>query len=138
MVIRNKSANKESWIKYVFREDYANKILQYAREQYGDEPEYLWAQYPEYAVLRRKDTQKWYALLMNIPKNRLGLDGEETVEVVDLRFDVDKLPSKIDNKSIFPGYHMNKKHWITVLLDGSVQLGEILGYLDKSFVLAKK
>ena len=130
--------NIGSCIKYVFREDYTKRILQYASEQYGDEPEYLWQDYPEYAVLRRKDTKKWYALLMNIPKKRLKLEGDETVEVVDLRFDVDELPSKIDNVRYFAGYHMNKKHWITILLDGSVPLEEILGYVDKSYILAKK
>ena len=126
------------FIRYVFREEYTKKILQYAAEQYGDEPEYLWEQYPEYAVLRRADSRKWYALLMNIPQKRLKLEGDEMVEVVDLRFDVDELPSKIDNKSFFAGYHMNKKHWITILLDGSVPLDEIIGYVDKSYDLAKK
>ena len=138
MIYKDKSANKDSWIKYVFKEDYAKKILQYASEQYGNDPEYLWERYPEYAVLRRADNRKWYALLMNLPEKRLGLDGDKTVEVVDLRFDVDELPSKIDNKSFFAGYHMNKKHWITVLLDGSVALDEILDYVDKSYALAAK
>ena len=122
----------------VFREDYTKKILQYATEQYGDKPEYLWTQYPEYAVLRRKDNRKWYALLMNIPQKRLKLEGDESVEVIDLRFDVEELPLKIDNKRFFAGYHMNKKHWITILLDGSVPLSEILEYVDKSYSLAKK
>ena len=136
--MKNKTKNIGSCIKYVFREDCAKKILQYAAEQYGDEPEYLWEQYPEYAVLRRRDSHKWYAILMNIPKKRLGLDGDEMVEVVDLRFDVDELPRKVDGKSFFFGYHMNKKHWITILLDGSVVLDEILDYVDKSYNLAKK
>ena len=122
----------------VFREDYTKKILQHALETYGDEPEYLWQDYPEYAVLRRRDNRKWYALLMNIPKKRLKLDGDEMMEVVDLRFDVDELPKKIDNERYFAGYHMNKKHWITILLDGSVPLDEILVYVDKSYNLAKK
>ena len=134
----NKTKNSGSNIKYVFREDNAKKILQYASEQYGDEPEYLWEQYPEYAVLRRKDSRKWYALLMNIPCKRLGIDCDGMVEVVDLRFDVDELPNKIDNARYFAGYHMNKKHWITILLDGSVPLEEILGYVDESYALAKK
>lgn len=130
--------NKGSCIKYVFREDCAQKILQHAAEQYGDDPEYLWAEYPEYAVLRRKDTGKWYALLMNISKSKLGLDSDEMVEVVDLRFDVDELPNKVDGVKYFRGYHMNKKHWITILLDGSVALEEILNYVDKSYALARK
>ena len=126
------------YIRYVFREEITKKILQHAAEQYGDEPEYLWQDSPEYAVLRRKDNRKWYALLMNIPKKYLKLGGDETVEVVDLRFDVDELPQKVDNVRYFRGYHMNKKHWITILLDGSVPLDEILGYVDSSYSLASK
>ena len=76
-------------LKYIFKENFTQKILQYAQEQYGSDPEYLWDNYPEFAVLRRRDNKKWYALLMNISKKKLGLDGDEMVEVVDLRFDVD-------------------------------------------------
>lgn len=122
----------------VFREDYTKKIIQHAAELYGDAPEHLWKDSPEYAVLRRSDNRKWYVLLMSIPEKRLGIGGDETVEVVDLRFDAEELPSKIDNKSYFAGYHMNKKHWITILLDGSVPLDEILDCVDKSYALAKK
>ena len=122
----------------VFKEDYTRKILEYAREKYGDEPEYLWKDSPEYAVLRRADNRKWYVLIMQIPRKRLKLDGNDIVEVVDLRFDVDELPRKVDGVSYFYGYHMNKKHWITILLDGSVPLDEILACVDKSYALAKK
>lgn len=121
----------------VFKQNFTREILSYAKEKYGDEPEYLWKDYPEYAVLRRKDKQKWYALLMTIPQSRLKLDGDEMIEVVDLRFDVEELPLKVDGVRYFYGYHMNKKHWITILLDGSVPLEEILDYVDKSYVLAK-
>lgn len=125
-------------LKYIFKENISNEILQYASEQYGSDPEYLWADYPEFAVLRRRDNDKWYALLMNLPAKRLGLQGDEMIEVVDLRFDPDELPHKLDGKRYFPGYHMNKKHWITVALDGSVPLDEILDYVDKSYELANK
>ena len=122
----------------VFKQDFTKEVVRYAREKYGDEPEYLWADLPDAAVIRRKDTKKWYVLLMKIPQKRLGLDGENVIEIVDLRFDVDELPLKIDGQRYFAGYHMNKKHWITILLDGSVPLAEILDYVDKSYQLAKK
>ena len=35
--------------------------------------------------------------------------------------------------SVTPGYHMNKKHWNTVLLDGSVPDKIILSWIDHSF-----
>ncbi|MCH5160102.1 MAG: MmcQ/YjbR family DNA-binding protein [Clostridiales bacterium] len=122
----------------VFKEDYAKKIILYAKEKYGDEAEYLWQDLPDAAVIRRKDSRKWYVLLMAVLPKRLGLDGKEPIEIVDLRFDADELPNRIDNVSYFAGYHMNKKHWITILLDGSVSLDEILAYVDKSYALAAK
>ena len=122
----------------VFKEDYTKKIIQYAKEKYGDEAEYLWEDLPNAAIIRRKDNRKWYVLLMTVLPKRLGLKGDEPIEIVDLRFDTDELPNKIDNERFFAGYHMNKKHWITILLDGSVALNEILGYVDKSYILAKK
>ena len=121
----------------VFKEDYTRKILQYAAEKYGDEAEYLWDDLPNAAVIRRADNRKWYVLLMTVLPKRLGLSGDEPIEIVDLRFDVDELPKKVDGVSYFLGYHMNKKHWITILLDGSVPLDEILGYVDESYKLAK-
>lgn len=121
----------------IFRENCAHKVIEYAREKYGDELEFLWERYPDAAVLRRKDNQKWYALFMTIPKSKLGLDSDELAEIIDLRFDVDELPKKVDGERYFPGYHMNKKHWITMLLDGSVPFEEILNYLDESYKSAK-
>ena len=122
----------------VFKQQLTLKILQHAKEQYGDLPEYLWSDLPDAAVVRRKDNRKWYVLLMTVLPKRLGLNGDEPIEIVDLRFDVDELPTKIDGKRYFAGYHMNKKHWITILLDGSVPIEEILNYVDKSYLLAKK
>ena len=122
----------------VFKEDYTRKILQYSAEKYGDEAEYLWDDLPNAAVIRRADNRKWYVLLMTVLPKRLGLSGDKPLEIVDLRFDVDELPNKVDGVRYFHGYHMNKKHWITILLDGSVPLAEILAYVDESYVLAKK
>ena len=115
----------------------SHKAIEYAREKYGDELEFLWERYPDAAVLRRKDNQKWYALFMTIPKSKLGLDSGEPAEIIDLRFDMDELPKKVDGERYFPGYHMNKKHWITMLLDGSVPIEEILDCIDESYKLAK-
>ena len=122
----------------VFKQDFTREILAYAKTKYNDEPEYLWNDLPDAAVIRRKDTKKWYVLLMTVLPKRLGLEGDEPIEIVDLRFDADELPLKIDGQHYFAGYHMNKKRWITILLDGSAPLAEILDYVDKSYELAKK
>ena len=113
------------------------KVARYARERYGDELEFLWERYTDAAIIRRRDNRKWYALFMTVAKSKLGLEGNEPAEIIDLRFDADELPKKVDGKRYFPGYHMNKKHWITMLLDGSVPLKEILMCLDESYKSAK-
>lgn len=51
----------------------------------------------------------------------LKCDPDHSVELRDI-FD-----------GILPGYHMNKKHWISVLLDGSVPSGEIQRLIDVSY-----
>ena len=121
----------------IFGGQFSKKVIDYAREKYGDELEFLWEKYPDAAVLRRKDNRKWYALFMTIPKAKLGLDSGEVAEIIDLRFDADELAKKVDGERYFHGYHMNKKHWITMLLDGSVPLEEILNCLNESYALAK-
>lgn len=123
--------------KDVFKQDYSRQVIRFASETYGDEPEYLWNKFPECAVLRRKDNNKWYALLITVARNKLGFDSNEIAEVLDLRFDPTELPLKVDGKKYFLGYHMNKKHWITIILDGSVPIDEIFDYIKQSYLLAK-
>ena len=62
-------------------------ILTYVRKKFGTEPEYPWARYPHYAVLRHQQGRKWYALIMDVPPDRLGLDGDGPVEIINLKSD---------------------------------------------------
>lgn len=128
---------KKCFKRLYFRRNCTQAVLDYAFKRHGDLPEFLWERFPDTAVLRRKDTGKWYAVVLTIQKNKLGLEGEEVVEVIDLRFDPERIEEKIDRKRFFGGYHMNKKHWITVLTDGSVEAEEICSYLEWSYVAAK-
>lgn len=121
----------------VFKEERAHAVINYVREKYGDELEFLWGDAPD-AIWRRKDNRKWYAVLMVISKRKLGLDSDEVVSVIDLRIDPEVLPKVVDGKKYFAGYHMNKKSWLTMCLDGSVPEKEICDKLDKSYELAKK
>lgn len=40
--------------------------------------------------------------------------------------------------AVIPGYHMNKKHWNTIILDGSIPRGEIERMIDNSYLLVIK
>ncbi len=120
----------------VFKARQSVDLIAYVREKYGDELEFLWEKFPDSAIWRRRDSQKWYGVLLTVSRRKLGLPSEETVEIVDLRGDPELLKRIVDNKRYFPGWHMNKKHWYTIVLDGSVPLEQICRNLDQSYFLA--
>ncbi len=126
------------FVRQVFRLEMTHVLLAYALETYGEEPEYLWDKFPDNAVLRRKDNGKWYAAILTVERKKLGLAGEGSVEVADLRADPAEVPRLVDNVKIFGGWHMNKKHWISLPLDGSVPFREIAEFLEESRNIAAK
>jgi len=114
-------------------------VLAYIKEQYDSEPEYLWARSPNNAAIRHRDSKKWFAaLLLELPRKTLGLPGEGRVDILNVKCDPLMKGSLLDGRRFLPGYHMNKEHWITVLLDGSVPAGEIFPLIDMSFQLTEK
>lgn len=122
----------------VFKTVMAQRLIAHVRETYGDELEFLWEKFPDNAVWRRRDTGKWYAALLTVAGNKIGLNSPEKIEILDLRLEPETLAALIDNTHYFPGYHMNKKHWYTVCLDGSVAFEELCERIDTSYRLAKK
>ncbi|MCD7780306.1 MAG: MmcQ/YjbR family DNA-binding protein, partial [Candidatus Gastranaerophilales bacterium] len=119
----------------VFKSNITLELIDYINKKYGDKLEYLWEKFPNNAIVRRKDNSKWYAAFLTVPKEKLGLDSKTVVEIIDLR--AENVERNIDNKNVFAGYHMNKKHWITIILDGSVSSQIIKVKIDKSYTLAK-
>lgn len=63
--------------------------------------------YPKYVVLRHSNDKKWYAVIMNVLRNKLGLEGEEGVDILDVKADPIMAGSFLLEKGILPGYHMN-------------------------------
>lgn len=111
-------------------------VIKYIKEKFNDDLEYLWEKFPEDAIWRNKENNKWYGALLKISCIKLGLESDEITEILDLRYQKEDIKNIIDNKKIFPGYHMNKKSWITIKLDGSVELKEIYKLIDNSYQLS--
>ena len=128
---------KECFEDEIFKTDYTNEIVDYIKNKYGDELEFLWERSPKTAVIRRKYGKKWYALILTLSKRKLNLDSDEAVEIINLHNNPEEIEKLIDNKRYFPAYHMNKKHWCTICLDGTVELEKIYKLIDISYELAK-
>lgn len=121
----------------VFKSTQSQKLIEYVRQEYGDELEYLWEKFPDNAIWRRKDNKKWYAALLTVSRRKLGMESDELVEIIDLRSEPQALARLVDNTRYYPGWHMNKKHWYTIVLDDSVPLAEICHRINESYLLAK-
>ena len=128
---------KECFEDEIFKANYTKEIITYVKNKYGDKLEFLWEKSPKNAVVRRKSSNKWYAVILTVSKRKLNLDSDEIIEVINLHNTVEEIKKLIDNKKYFPAYHMNKKYWCTICLDGTVELKEIYKLIDISYELAK-
>ena len=109
----------------------------YILNHYSTEPDYPWADTPRAAVFRHAGNRKWFALVMEVPRDKLGLAGTEQLDIVNFKCDPILISSLHGEPGIFPAYHMNKSSWITAALDGSVQTETIELLLDVSYELTK-
>lgn len=102
---------------------------------YSAGPHYLWEDAPDYAVFRHGDDGKWFAILMPVRRDRLGLPGEGTVDTVNVKCEPYFPDTLIADGIGRPAYHMNKTHWISLPLDGSVPDDLFFALVQKSFEL---
>lgn len=109
-------------------------VFQYVRKKYKSEIEYLWLRFPSYAVFRHRDNQKWYGIVMDISRAKLGLNGDELVDVLNVKLDSPLLVDLLTREDgYFPGYHISRGNWVSILLDGSVPLDEVCAWIDRSW-----
>lgn len=106
-------------------------------ETYNTDPDYPWEDTPDAAVFRHGNNRKWFALIMRVGRDRLGLSGEGDIDIVNLKCDPLMLGSMLLEPGFFPAYHMSKAHWISAALDGSARKEQILELLDLSFELTE-
>ncbi len=110
-------------------------IAKYIKDKYKASPEYLWKRYPDYAVFRHEDNRKWFAIIIDVDADKLGLPCTERIDIIDVKIDDLMLRDiLLQQEGFLPAYHMNKDSWITILLDGTVKADEICNMIDASFL----
>lgn len=104
-------------------------------ERYSADQDSPFLKYPELVVFRHPNSRKWFALLMRIAKNKLGLDGDGMIDVLNVKCDPLLIGSLREEPGIFPAYHMSKANWITLAIDGGPPEDQIAWLLDLSYEL---
>ena len=92
------------------------EFLTYCLRAFDTTPDYPFDDWMESAVLRHKESRKWYAIAMRVSRRKFGMDSDETVDVVNLKLPTEMFGSFGADVGVYPAYHMNKLHWISVLL----------------------
>lgn len=119
-----------------FKSSQANRIAKKIQEKYGDIPEFAWEDSPGFGIFRHSNHQKWYGLIMNISKTKLGGEEKE-VEIINLKLTKPNVQSLQNQKGYYKAYHMNKENWISILLDDTLLDEEIMKWIDESYQLTK-
>ena len=114
-----------------------NELFAYVKATFGTEPDYPWPQEPEYAVLRHTDNGKWYGIVISVPQSKLGLPGKGNVEIINVKSAQVLDMLLYGDPGILPAYHMNKKHWITILLESGFAEKELRALLMESYRLTQ-
>ena len=111
-------------------------LFNYCKESYGTSPDYPFENDFETAVLRHSDSRKWYAIVMNVSRRKFGFDSDEMISVVNLKLPTEMFGSFSPLDGVYPAYHMNKLHWISVLMPDATD-GLIKFLLKASFEATK-
>lgn len=122
----------------LFASDQANRITKKISEKYDISPDFPWeqGQYQGYGAFRHEKSKKWFALIMNIKMAMLLKDKtEETVDVINLKVSSQEMEIMVVKKGIYHGYHMNHKHWVSVVLDETLSDDEVMELVERSFYL---
>lgn len=109
------------------------RITQYANDRFGTEAEHLWADEPGFSVFRHPASKKWYGIIMDVPSNKLGLAGDNLVDVLNIKCNPIMIGSLLSEDGFLPAYHMNKNHWISILLNDFVPDDQIFPLLELSY-----
>ena len=116
-----------------------NEIIKYIKKKYSSTMVKPFRSNPNIKAFVT-DKNKWYALILDVEYNKLNKDSsiESKVKIINLKHNTDHIPKIINERNIFPSYHMSKKHWISVVFDNNTDLNYLIQLIDISYKLVKK
>ena len=120
-----------------FINNQANEITRYIKDKYSIDPEFLWEKYPFFGIFRNKNNNKWFALITNVDKSKID-EGNGEVELLNIKLDSNKIKELLQNKGYYEAYHMNKKSWISIILNNTLKDKEIFELIDESYNIINK
>lgn len=116
----------------------SNRITDLIFKKYKNEPEFLWEKSDGSGVFRNSKTDKWYGIIMDVDKSRIDKNQKGFIEVMNVKLSAKTLKESLEIDGFYPAYHMNKKYWITIILDETVDDNKIMELVEESYNLVDK
>ena len=117
---------------FVFKQ--SNEITSYIKRKYKVNPEFLWDKSSGNGVFRNKYNKKWFGIIISVSKDKLDLKyKQEIIEIINLKLDEDMIKELIKMDGFYRAYHMNKKSWISIILDNTLDNEIIYSLIDQSY-----
>lgn len=113
------------------------EIITYVKSTYNIDPDYPWARTPESAIFRHPHNRKWFGAILTVTADKLGLDGQETLDVLNVKCEPHLIGALRSETGIFPAWHMNKEHWLMIQLNSKISKDQVYFLLDMSYGLTK-
>ncbi|AYW47140.1 hypothetical protein C7K38_01375 [Tetragenococcus osmophilus] len=111
------------------------KVFAFVEENYNVTPDYPWKTYSNYAALRHNNNEKWFGLIMDITKDKLGLTGYEKIDVLNLKVRKEFIGPLRQKKGIYQAYHMDKSNWVSINLSEVNSMNQIKDLVAESYEL---
>lgn len=109
--------------------NYKDKILSYVHKKYKTKEEYPW----DDDNFTLKVNNKWYLIYMVVKYKSLNINKEGNIEIINVKLDPNEIEELINNKNFYPAYHMNKKYWMSILLDNNIDIAIVTNLIDQSY-----
>lgn len=109
-------------------------LTDFIAQEYQVAPEFLWRNYPDYAVFRHAENRKWFAIMMTVSGSLVGLETAEKIDVMNVKLPPEWVAQLSGQAGFAPAYHMNKRHWLSVLLDDRLPEKQLLDLLHTSWL----
>ena len=131
-----KEIRDEYFLKEYFIFEQSNRIADLISKEFFAEPEFLWEKFSGCGVFRNPKTKKWFGIIMDIDKSKIIKNKKGLIEVLNIKLNPDEIKEKLKEKGFYSAYHMNKKNWLSIILNDEINDSEIMKLVEKSYLLS--
>ena len=113
------------------------ELIAHCENTYHTLVEQPWEKFPEYYTFKTAKRQKWYAVILRIPCQKIGFTGTGQIDIVNVKLPPEQIPTLIDGRHYFASYHMDKRYWLTIVLNQDTDWPQVKRLLDQSYQLVE-